>query len=296
MIEFTKLLLSDISKVRKYFLYSTTRICDNTVGGAFMWRDYFSVEYAEYNETIIFKAKVKYHNDITAFSMPLGKDMRGAISQIAEYCRTTGAPLAFCTVTEADVEVLRSLFPEFLLFKATNWSDYIYKASDLATLSGRRYSGKRNHINHFKMEYGAHTFEELSGENLEDAIEFHSRLGSDSTNGSELYVEEHITTREVLDNFDSYGLFGGLLRVHGAVAAFSVGEIINDVLFVHIEKADMRFRGAYQVVNNEFAKRFATSSVEFVNREDDAGDEGLRISKVSYHPFEIIDKYIFLVE
>jgi len=296
MIEFTKLLLSDISKVRKYFLYSTTRICDNTVGGAFMWRDFFSMEYAEHNETIIFKANVKYSDGITAFSMPLGKDVRGAIAQVEEYCRRAGIPLAFSTITEADIAVLKGLYPEFRLLSDPSWSDYLYKASDLTNLSGRRYSGKRNHINRFRMEYGAHTFEELSGANIEDAIGFHSRLGHGSIDGPELYVEEHIKTLEVLENFDTYGMFGGLLRVHGAVAAFSVGEIVNDVLFVHIEKADMRYRGAYQVVNNDFAKRFAAGSVAFINREDDAGDDGLRISKVSYHPCEVIGKYVFLAE
>jgi len=296
MLEFRKLQLGDIGKVRKYFSCSTNRICDNTVGGAFMWRDYFSVEYAEFNETVIFKAKVRYHHDITAFSMPLGRDVSGAISQISEYCRHTGEPLAFCNVTEGDIATLRSVFTDFRLFKDTNWSDYIYNAVDLVALSGRKYSGKRNHINRFKMAYGVHSFEEMSEDNLEDVLEFHARSGADVASNSELFIEEHDKTQEVLENFVVYGLFGGLLRVGGLVVAFSVGETINNVLFVHIEKADMRYRGSFQVINNEFAKRFVSGGVEFINREDDAGDEGLRISKNSYHPCEIIDKYIFLVE
>jgi len=296
MLEFRKLQLGDIGRVKKYFPCSANRICDNTVGGAFMWRDYFSVEYVEYNETLIFKAKVRYYYDITAFSMPLGRDVSGAISQISEYCRHTREPLAFCNVTEGDIAVLRSAFPEFRLFKDANWSDYIYSAADLVSLSGRKYSGKRNHINRFKMAYGSHSFEEMSEDNLEDVIEFHARSGADIVGNAELFIEEHYKTQEVLENFAVYGLHGGLLRVGGLVVAFSVGEIINKVLFVHIEKADMRYRGSFQVINNEFAKHFVSDGVEFINREDDAGDEGLRTAKNSYHPCEIIDKYIFLVE
>jgi hypothetical protein len=87
-----------------------------------------------------------------------------------------------------------------------------------------------------------------------------------------------------------------LIRAGGSVVAFSIGEILQNVLFVHIEKADFGIRGAYQVINNEFARHFASEEVEFINREEDVGDEGLRASKKSYHPIEIIDKYIVEVK
>jgi len=295
MLDFRKLQLSDIHKVRTYFAYSTSKICDNTVGGAFMWRDFFSVEFAEYNRTIIFKAQVKYHRNITAFSMPLGEDLHGSINEIVEYCRASRIPVAFFTVTKEDIEILQEVFPESRVFKEADWSDYIYTPKDLVTLAGRKFSGQRNHINYFNRTYRNNSFEELAGGNIAQARDFFARLSAETNTDTDVFVEEHLKTLEVLENYDTYGLLGGMLKVGGSVVAFSIGEIINNVLYVHIEKADPRYRGAFQAINNEFAKHYASSGVEFINREEDLGDEGLRISKISYHPYEIIDKYVFLV-
>ena len=295
MLEFKRLSLRDIEKARPYFPYSVNRICDNTIGGAFMWRDYFSVEYAEYNETIVFKAQVKYHDNITAFSMPLGKDLHGSINEIVEYCRRGDLPVAFCTVTQEDISILSTVFTDYRLSVESDWNDYIYRAGDLVSLSGRKYSGQRNHINHFVKTYPDHCFEEISEENLQQVKEFYAGYTANISLDSEVFAEEHSKTLEVLENYGAYGLVGGLLRADGSVIAFSIGEVVNNVLFVHIEKAFPQCRGAYQVITHEFAKRFALPGVDFINREEDVGDEGLRASKLSYHPCEIIEKFIFSV-
>jgi len=296
MLEFNKLQLGDIDRVRTYFPFSVNKTCDNTVGGAFMWRDYFSVEFAEYNETIIFKAKVKYYNNLTAFPIPLGKDVYGCIEKIVDYCRLAEIPVAFCTVTTDDIEVLRTIFKNYRLFKEADWSDYLYRTVDLTTLPGRKYSGQRNHINNFKKEYKDYVFEEITDENICDVRVFFASLSSKLDYISETSIEERDKTIEVLNNYEAYGMPGGLLRVNGSVAAFSIGEVLRNILYVHVEKADLRYKGVFQVINNEFARFFSSDGIEFINREEDVGDEGLRISKNSYHPCEIIEKYIFVVQ
>ena len=294
MLEFKKLELSDIDRIRHYFKHSVNRTCDNSVGGAFMWRDYFSVAYAEYNETIIFKTKIVYSDNIIAFTLPLGKDVPGSIGKVVEYCQSTGMKVSFCTVTSDEIDFLETIFNDYEVFKEIDWSDYVYRAEDLKTLSGRRYNGQRNHMNFFKREFSDYSFEVITSDNIGFVKDFYTKLSLNLELSTKLSVEEHCKTFEVLDNFEAYGLYGGLLKVSGNVCAFAVGESINNVLFVHIEKADTAYRGAYQVINNELVKHFATSEIEFINREEDVGDEGLRYSKRAYHPSEMIDKFIFL--
>ena len=294
MLEFKKLTLDDISRLKPYFSYSYNRICDNTVGGAFMWRDFFCVEFAEYDDTVIFKAQVTYHENVTAFAPPLGKEFLECVEKIVEYCRFHGLEIIFFNVTDEDIALLRKRFDRYDISKEENWSDCLYHAEDLVSLAGRRFSGQRNHINYFLKMYPRFSFEVMTSSNIADVMEFFVRFSSATSKDSRIFVEENKKTVEVLENFDVYGMVGGLLRLDGAVIAFSLGEVINDVLFIHVEKADLQYRGAYQVINNEFARHFCFEGVRFVNREEDVGDEGLRISKKSYHPCKIIDKYIMM--
>jgi hypothetical protein len=296
MLSFAKLTLEDIERIKPYFSYSTNKTCDNTVGGTFMWRDYFSVEYAEFNETLIFKVKLKYYNNITAFSLPLGKDIHGSIRAIEEYCNYSNMPVVFCTVTEEEVLIIKTIYTDLELRQEKNWSDYVYNADDLVSLAGRKYSGQRNHINYFKKTFENYSFEEITTDNVGEVKEFYNYLNSIIFKDSDIFLEEQKKTLEVLDNYERYGMIGGLLRIDSSIAAFSIGEVYNNVLYIHIEKADLKYRGAYQIINNEFAMRYASGEVEFINREEDVGDDGLRTSKLSYHPCGIIDKYIVVVK
>jgi hypothetical protein len=295
MLEFSELGLSDIDKLRPLIVQGDSRICNNTVGGVFMWRDYFTMEYSLFDDTVIFKAKAKYNGVDTVFSLPLGKNFREGINKVTEYCRNKNLPVAFYAVTEEDFEPLRSMLGEFKLHTNENWSDYIYEAAALVGLEGRKYSGKRNHINRFKKDYSNYSFEEINEGNLPQVRDFYTELTSESVFSTKTAIEDHNKTMEVLDNYSVYSLLGGLIRVNGSVVAFSIGEVKNDVLYIHTEKADMRYNGVYQVINNDFARHYVSEGILYINREEDDGDLGLRFSKNSYHPCKITSKYILVV-
>ena len=88
---------------------------------------------------------------------------------------------------------------------------------------------------------------------------------------------------------------GGLIEVDGKVVAFSVGEKMGESLIVHIEKALVKYDGIYPLMAQEFAKAFG-DNVKFINREEDCGDDGLRISKLQYRPIDIKEKNLIKVK
>jgi hypothetical protein len=86
---------------------------------------------------------------------------------------------------------------------------------------------------------------------------------------------------------------GGLLH-EGRLVAISMGEQCGSTMQVHIEKALYSYPGAYPTMVQEFA-RHCDDSVRWMNREDDARDKGLRMSKMQYLPAALGGKLCFEV-
>ena len=59
---------------------------------------------------------------------------------------------------------------------------------------------------------------------------------------------------------------------------------------VHFEKASPEIPAAYAAINKLFAEN-SLGSFKYINREDDAGVEGLRKAKTSYQPEFLVKKY-----
>lgn len=287
MLKFTELKLSDVPTVGPYLAMQNTRICDYSIGGIFMWRDFFHSQYAVFNDTLVFQ--VKYFGGVTAFTVPLGRDPKGAVEQVEQYCAGHGIPLIFCTVPREELPLLQQRYPNARITPSRDWFDYLYRAKDLADFSGKKYDGQRNHIHRFQRMYPDYAFRSITEENIGRVRAFYQDFTAQYQKDSPFAKEEALKTAEVLECFDRYGMFGGFLEVDGSIAAISIGERVRDTLFVHIEKADIRYQGVYQVIVQEFVRHFA-GGAEFVNREEDVGDAGLRKSKLSYHPVELLEK------
>ena len=66
-----------------------------------------------------------------------------------------------------------------------------------------------------------------------------------------------------------------------------------DTFDIHFEKAREDVDGAYNAINCEFARylRLKHPEIQFLDREDDVGIEGLRKAKLSYNPHHMVEKY-----
>lgn len=292
MLNFKPLSVRDIKTVKPYITQRKNRLCDYTTGGIFIWRDYFDTHYTLYNDTLFLRMKL---NGIASYPYPCGGNVAEGVDILCGYMRECGEKiLRLCTVSEDDMKVLTSRYDIRNTYTSPDWSDYIYNADDLKYFKGRKYSGQRNHINKFKKLYPDYKFEKITESNIDRVREFYDKYCADHPPADATAEEEKSKIIEIFDNYNTYGLSGGavFISADGGAVAFAIGEAVGDTLNVNIEKADISVPGSYQMIVSEFAMYYAGENTKYINREDDMGNQGLKTSKLSYHPVSMLEKYI----
>ncbi|MBD5180302.1 MAG: DUF2156 domain-containing protein [Bacteroidales bacterium] len=297
-LTFRSMTTDSISEIMPLLRASRTRANDFSIGGLLMWTDYFHYEYCIYGDTLFIKGVSEIHPELPAFSLPVGRmPLNRAVEIIVSYCNENHLPLRFSAVPEDRIEELRAIIPG-REEKLEDWADYIYEATALTTLGGKKYNKKRNHVNRFITENPDYKVEPISRDNLTEVRKAYISWLVDTDIDAASAAEESLQTLKVIDSYEAYPFEGIILRGKGGkIAGFTMGEVIGDTLYSHIEKIDHAVAGAGESINKLFAEYITGHhpEVKYINREEDAGDLGLRKAKESYHPVIKLEKYDVMV-
>ncbi len=174
--------------------------------------------------------------------------------------------------------------------------EYLYNQSDLATLSGNKFHKKKNHVNAYTKAYGI-DYRPIDDGNIEQVLALQEDWCKwrDCENSPALQAESDVIFR-VVGNWNRLpGLVGGALYVEDTMVAFSIGEALDAENFVvHFEKVQPDYKGIYQAMNQTFAAN-AAAGCQFINREQDMGEEGLRQAKLTYNPVGFLEKSTLVI-
>lgn len=291
-IEFKTLTLSDIIAMRKYFECCNLLLSDYSAAFKFMWQKHFAIEFAYVAGCVVFR---EYYQGRTYFHYPMelnDGDAEKAIDMIEEYCREKNIRIHYTCVPREKMDIMLDRYGmEMRITNHRRWRDYLYNAEDFIKYPGKKFSGQRNHVNKFKKLFPQYKFLILNGDDRAVIHDFLKRYEvRQLSKGTVMAKEELESVYDMLPYIDELHLLVGALEVDGTIVALSMGEKCGDQLIIHVEKALTGYDGVYPTMANEFAAHFALN-VKYINREDDAGDAGLRKSKLQYNPVRLIEKY-----
>lgn len=284
-IDLQKITLEDKARIDSILKTSDRIFCEYTFGNMYCWGAAAGLEISLSDGVLVFGYPKRER-----FYMPTGQ--AGAVISAVGALAETYPRLTLMSLSKDDTELLNEKFPEKFKFSEDIYGfDYIYESEKLRLLSGKKLASKRNHINAFTAD-GDWRTEKITKQNVQELLLFNKSWCKDlcgHMSGS--LATEMCAAQLGISNFETLGFSGLMLYKNGKLAAYSYGEPINnDTFCVHVEKADSDVRGAYQMINREFARTFC-EGYQYINREDDAGDEGLRRAKQSYCPTDKGQKF-----
>lgn len=281
--DFKPIEIEDLSVFNRFFKDYPPEISEFTFTNLYAWRETYKFKAAILSGMLIVCSGSEKQR---RFFYPVGAgDIKSVMEEIFK-----GAGSIFIRLPET-VKLLFENDARFKIDLDMDNSDYLFKTADLAALAGRKYDGKRNLIRKFKSKYQYEYFE-LKEENAAECLEFEEQWCTIKDCDSVASLDnERRAIREMINNCSSFGLIAGAIKIEGKISAVAIGEKLNpNTLVMHILKADPNIEGLYQAINNEFISR-QCGNFRYVNLEQDLGVEGLRKSKLSYHPVKMIKKY-----
>ena len=290
VIQFKKLDLADKAIYDRYLLNCGQRGCEYNFSNLYLWGRQRA---AFLGDNLVFFSQF---NQRSVYLFPLCKgEITPVLDAIIHDAHTRGIPCRLTSLTHDDCDLLESLYPDrFRFHHDRNSFDYLYNIEDLATLKGKKFQKKRNHLNKFRQLHPDYRLEPIKEENtalVRSLLErwYRIRLEADPT--ADFHMEQ-AAIYQALRHREALDMEGVVLMDGDEILAMTLGSrLSSDTFDVQFEKAIDE--SAYVAICSGFAAYLMEKQpdLRILNREDDLGIEGLRKSKLAYNPVQLIEKH-----
>ena len=288
MLTFKEVEIADRQAIEEYLRIADSHLLDHAFQVLFLYQPIYRYQYAIQQEFLFLQAcyNLQTCKETRAMFFPIGNgDLKTAFQSMENYMQSQSIAIQYYPLTPEQVILMEQLFPEqFDFFPVRERFEYIYLSERLATLRGRSLQSKRNNINYLSKNF-EWKYEKMDDLHIEDcqALEQAWNKAQEIAPGSDLESESRVVMR-CFKYYKELDIVGGVIRLNGAVSAFSFGCRLNsDTFLMLFEKAYPNIRGLYSAMDQQFVFHNAVPYT-YVNKEEDCGDLGLRNAKMQYHP------------
>ena len=269
-----------------------TGISDVSITSLAQWSRPLDAQYMQIGKTLFLS--LKYSNGTRYLLEPFAE---GCMDDDIINAANRFPDTSFITVSEQTKDKLLRLFgKKYLSFAMSNYSDYVYRVSDIAS---------PDYINnlhsYFRKEYmrRLHAEKKLEFTEYRDTIPYdvkdffeHSyrQIKSDDAN---LIGGEYVGAKYLLDNISRVktARFGALRMDGKVIGAICIGRINADICDITFVKNDHETRGSSILILHYGLSRLA-ADYAYYNFQEDMGIPGLKSFKERLNPVRKISKYL----
>ena len=296
IISFKCLTIEDKDLIEKYVDKEELESYEYLFSSLYMWRKLDNVKYDIVNDVLVIEKNEEGKGTFYAQPLKYNKEkLTELVDMLIERNDDfTDRDYLFGDVDERFIEDLKKYTDYKIEIKEDiNDFEYVYNTNDLIELKGKKYHGKKNHVNSFEKSY-EYEIKAIDNEKvIKDCIillhKWHEEVAV--TVDKEMLMEID-AIKDLFSELHFFDLKSIAIYVDGELAGFAVGETVNDKMAViHVERGETDYKGIYAFLNRQFLIE-SFSDIEYVNRQEDTGNAGLRKAKQSYHPVKMVKKYL----
>lgn len=273
--------LEDRALFAKVLAENPTPSCECAFANLILWRDVYGEKFLEVDGrlAVIETATGLLHFPLGKFLSPeeLGELRDALVAAGLSDGRIYDVPDAYLAAFPDAEKRFQVEFDEGAF-------DYLYDLDRLIEMGGPLLRKKRNLVRQFETLYPDWRIEEITGDNLEVALNLAFELNRRLAH-ADFLDEENVSMAALRRFFVPLGMGGVLLYANGSPAGFSIySGVDGETADIHFEKADHTVKGAPQILIRELARRLKQGNFVRMNREQDMGEENLRHAKRSLDP------------
>jgi len=259
---------------------------DNTFTNMVCWNHYANYRYAVINGSILLSSTI---DGVIRFRAPIGPRDPELLREVIRLAFAVGDKEPVVLIDQPTSLWIQSLCPKVHIIPDRNHFEYVYRARDLADLSGGSYLNIRRQLNRFRKNC-AYAVEPITAENTDEVkcflVKWCEWKGCED---DPVLAHEKEAIFYAVDHFVELGISGLIIRVDRNIGAMSLFEPLNtDTALVHFEKGLPDCEGIYKAINAETAD-LISKDYTYINRESDLGVPGLREAKMRYHPDHMVE-------
>ncbi len=273
---------------RHYELYPQVH-SDNSFANMMCWNPYAHYRFANVEDCIILSSTI---DGMTRFRPPIGPHNPDLLADLLKLAAKSEEECPLAILDPENKVWISDLYPQLKLDLERKYFDYVYLASDLAELPGKKYLTIRHQLNKFQRTCSP-LVETITEDNIEEIRDFLD-LWCDwkDCDSDPMLAYEKDAVSFAISHLSELKLSGLAIRANEKIGAISIFEGLNkDTALVHFEKGLPDCKGIYRAVNAETAKILARQYT-YINRESDLGVEGIREAKMRYHPHHMVEVYL----
>jgi hypothetical protein len=286
--DFRPVTLADRDLFRSHYAKYPQIHSDNTFTNMICWNHYAHYHYAKRDDTVILSSTI---DEKTKYRAPIGPPDADLLASILGLALDYGDEAPFVVFGEMAKEQVARQYPRLPLYPDRDLFEYVYRATDLAELPGKKYLTIRHQLNRFRTRC-AYRLERITHENLGEVREFLDTWCEwRDCEDSPVLSHEREAIQFAISHFLDLDISGLAIRTDDEMGSIALYEGLNsDTALVHFEKGLPECAGIYKAINAETATLLAPRYT-FINRESDLGIPGLREAKTRYHPHHMVPVY-----